>query len=109
MLNLPKWGEQRLFRKRLMILGINKEFLGTVSQKVNKLPFCCSSINLFPAQQESPAPRFFKPIKAGGSHSMYSLGINRNWVEMHVHPIFQGKLVEKKIRPITLIVWLREA
>ena len=78
-----------------MILVKNKEFLGKVSHKVNKLPFCCSSINLFPAQQESPSPRFFKLIKAGGSHSMYSLGINRNWVEMHVHPIFQGMLIEK--------------
>ena len=32
---------------------------------------------------------------------------NRFRVEMHVHsPIFQGQLKEKKIRPITLIVWV---
>ena len=32
---------------------------------------------------------------------------NRYRVQMHVHsPIFQGQLREKKIRPITLIVWV---
>ena len=29
------------------------------------------------------------------------------WVEMHVRsPIVQGQLIEKKIRPITFIVWV---
>ena len=32
---------------------------------------------------------------------------DRYRVEMHDHsPIFQGQLKEKKIRPITLIVWV---
>ena len=37
----------------------------------------------------------FNPIKAGGSESMY----------INVYsPIFQGQLIEQKIRPITFIV-----
>ena len=47
----------------------------------------------------------FNPIKAGGSESMYSLKKaleNRYKAEMHVHsPIYQGQLIEKKIRSIT--------
>ena len=52
----------------------------------------------------------FNPIKAGGSESMYSLGgrlaplpplkkalEKRYRVEMHVHAIFQGQLIEKKL------------
>ena len=32
---------------------------------------------------------------------------NRYMVEMHAHsPIFHGQLKEKKIRPITFIVWV---
>ena len=61
------------------------------------------------------------PIKAGGSESMYSLGgrashapdpkkktlENSYRVEMHVYsPVFQGQLIEKKIRSITLLVWV---
>ena len=52
----------------------------------------------------------FNPIKAGGSESMYSLKKaleNRYKAEMHVHsPIYQGQLIEKKIRSITYIVWV---
>ena len=57
------------------------------------------------------------PIKAGGSESMYSLGWgvprpppqkkaleNSYRVKMHVSPVFQGQLIEKKIRSITFIV-----
>jgi len=32
----------------------------------------------------------------------------RYWVEMNVHkPIFQIQLIENRIRPITLIVWVQ--
>ena len=59
----------------------------------------------------------FNPKKAGGSKSIYSLGgrfappplENRYRAEMHVHsPIFQGQLIEKKIRSITFIVCVLE-
>ena len=34
---------------------------------------------------------------------------NRHRVEMYVHkPIYQGQLIAKKIRPITVIVWALE-
>ena len=44
----------------------------------------------------------------GASHPLKKKALeNRYRVEIHVHsPIFQGQLIEKKIRSITFLVWV---
>ena len=48
---------------------------------------------------------FFNPVKGGGSESMYRMGGGASHMNMDVYsPIFQGQLIEKKIRSITFKV-----